>query len=141
MPEFTKLGLGPALVKALKETGYTAPTPIQAQAIAPVLAGRDLLGIAQTGTGKTAAFALPILERLGASAKRPSPGRAKVLVLTPTRELAAQIEDSFKRYGKHLRLSTAVIFGGVGQGKQVEALRRGLDVLIATPGRLLDLME
>jgi ATP-dependent RNA helicase RhlE len=106
-----------------------------------LLAGRDLLGCAQTGTGKTAAFALPILQHLAGVPKPRMPGRPRVLVLAPTRELAAQIGDSFRAYGAHLRLKGAVIFGGVGQGPQVEALRAGVDTLVATPGRLLDLME
>jgi ATP-dependent RNA helicase RhlE len=141
VPEFTKLGLSLPLTQALAEAGYKHPTPIQAQAIPPIVEGRDLLGIAQTGTGKTAAFALPILEELHRRPAKLVPGRTRVLVLTPTRELAAQIEASFKTYGKHTRVNTAVIFGGVGQDRQVRALRRGLDVLIATPGRLLDLMQ
>ncbi len=141
MTPFESLGLGPALLKALKDAGYDQPTPIQAQAIRPVLEGHDLLGIAQTGTGKTAAFALPLLETLGRRGFGTTPGRVRVLVLTPTRELAAQVEASFRRYGRHTALRSAVIFGGVGQGAQVSALQRGLDVLIATPGRLLDLME
>ena len=141
MPQFTALGLSQPLTKALQEAGYTVPTPIQAQAIKPIVEGRDVLGIAQTGTGKTGAFALPLLEQLLARPAKPIPGRMRILVLTPTRELAAQVEASFKKYGKNQPLRTAVIFGGVGQGKQVAALDRGLDVLVATPGRLLDLME
>jgi ATP-dependent RNA helicase RhlE len=126
---------------ALAQAGYKTPTPIQAQAIPPIVNGSDLLGIAQTGTGKTAAFALPILEELHRKPVRPIPGRPRVLVLTPTRELASQIEASFRTYGRQMKVATAVIFGGVGQHPQVQALRRGMDVIIATPGRLLDLME
>jgi ATP-dependent RNA helicase RhlE len=126
---------------AIKEAGYEIPTPIQAQAIPSLLEGKDLLGCAQTGTGKTAAFALPILNRLAKNFKRPEPKQTRVLVLAPTRELAIQIHDSFKVYGKNLKLKYAVIFGGVGQGPQVGILRGGVDVLIATPGRLLDLIN
>ncbi len=138
-PTFDDLTLHPALRAAVDRVGYTEPTPIQAQAIPHLLAGRDLLGIAQTGTGKTAAFALPILQRL-MRARRASPGAARVLVLTPTRELAIQIEESFETYGAGLRSRHAVIFGGVGQRPQVAAMARGVDVLVATPGRLLDLI-
>ena len=125
-------------MKALEGEGYDAPTPIQAKAIPAVLRGSDLLGIAQTGTGKTAAFALPILHRLAAE-PRPAPRKGcRVLVLSPTRELASQIAESFRAYGRHLGLSTATVFGGVGPRPQIQALARGLDVLVATPGRLLD---
>jgi ATP-dependent RNA helicase RhlE len=135
---FSDLGLAPELLSALEGEGYVTPTPIQAQAIPVVLEGRDLLGIAQTGTGKTAAFALPILNRLAAE-RRPRPRRgARVLVLSPTRELATQIADSFRTYGRHLNLRIAVVFGGVGHRPQIMALREGVDVLVATPGRLLD---
>jgi len=142
---FTELELIEPLQRALRAENYTVPTPIQAGAIPHLLAGRDLLGCAQTGTGKTAAFALPMLQRLSATGpdgRRPGAGprRMRSLVLTPTRELAIQIGDSFRAYGRHLGLRQAVIFGGVGQKPQVEALARGLDILIATPGRLLDLM-
>jgi ATP-dependent RNA helicase RhlE len=138
LTQFTDLGLDKLLLKALAEEGYTQPTPIQAQAIPGVLAGRDILGIAQTGTGKTAAFALPILQRLAAD-RKPAPRRGcRVLVLSPTRELATQIAESFKTYGRHLGLTTAVIFGGVKYGAQIKALAAGIDVLVATPGRLLD---
>ncbi|HEX4417766.1 MAG TPA: DEAD/DEAH box helicase [Kofleriaceae bacterium] len=136
---FSELGLLPALERAVADEGYETPTPIQARAIPHVLAGRDLLGLAQTGTGKTAAFALPILQRL--SKKEPA-GRGRpirCLILTPTRELASQIQDSFATYGKHLTLRSFVIFGGVGMDAQKQALRAGMDVLVATPGRLLDL--
>src|SRR5207244_8887839 len=134
-----ELGLIPPLQRAVRETGYTQPTPIQLAAIPQVLAGRDLLGLAQTGTGKTAAFALPILQRL-TSLRTPKGDRPiGVLVLTPTRELASQIGDSFATYGKYLTFRHTVIFGGVGQNAQERALRAGIDVLVATPGRLLDL--
>lgn len=133
---FQELNLSPALLRAVQELGYQAPTPIQAAAIGPVMAGRDLIGCAQTGTGKTAAFAIPILERLQIDRTHKP---IRVLVLTPTRELALQIKENFDQYGAHLPIRNAVIFGGVGQGPQVEALARGVDVLIATPGRLNDL--
>jgi ATP-dependent RNA helicase RhlE len=132
---FSKLGLSDALALAITDKGYTDPTPIQAQAIPVVLTGRDLMGSAQTGTGKTAAFALPILHRLEGH------GKLRVLVLEPTRELALQVEASFLEYSKYTNLRTAVIYGGVGYGKQTESLQRGMDILVATPGRLLDLME
>ena len=135
---FQDLPLQPAILKAVAEAGYTSPSPIQAGAIPPVLAGRDLLGCAQTGTGKTAAFALPILQNL--SAQTPQRPCIRALILTPTRELALQIGDSFSAYGKHLKLRHTGIFGGVGQQPQVEALRRGVDILIACPGRLNDLI-
>ncbi len=141
MNEFSELKLIEPLQKAISETGYTKPTSIQSQAIPLLLEGRDLLGVAQTGTGKTAAFALPILNRLATVASRVEPRSTRVLILTPTRELAIQIHESFETYGKHLRLKYAVVFGGVGQGPQVTALSRGVDVLVATPGRLLDLIE
>ena len=137
---FAALGLIPPLVEAVLDQGYEKPTPIQVQAIPHVLAGRDLLGLAQTGTGKTAAFALPILQRLHATGvvargRRP----IRVLVLTPTRELAAQIGDSFAEYGRHLGYRHTVIFGGVGHEPQRQAVRAGVDILVATPGRLFDL--
>ncbi|MFM1958852.1 MAG: hypothetical protein RL588_369 [Pseudomonadota bacterium] len=138
MTQFTDLGLDRGLLKALSDEGYSTPTPIQAQAIPPVLEGRDILGIAQTGTGKTAAFALPILHRLAAD-RRPAPRRGcRVLVLSPTRELATQIGESFKAYGRHLGVSVTVIFGGVKYGGQMRAMAPGVDVLVATPGRLID---
>ena len=140
-PNFSDLKLIEPLQKAIADTGYTTPTPIQAQAIPQLLEGRDLLGVAQTGTGKTAAFALPILNNLVARNTRLEPRGARVLILTPTRELAIQIHESFQTYGKHLRMKYAVVFGGVGQAPQVQALSRGVDVLVATPGRLLDLIE
>lgn len=138
---FASLDLLPEITRALEGRGYTEATPIQARSIPSLLDGRDLLGIAQTGTGKTAAFALPILDYLAREPLAPRPGRPATLVLSPTRELAAQIGESFDAYGKHLKTRHTVIFGGVGQGKQVQALRRGIDVLVATPGRLLDLMD
>jgi ATP-dependent RNA helicase RhlE len=137
---FADLGLSAPLLRAVRAENYTTPMPIQAKAIPHLLAGRDLLGCARTGTGKTAAFALPILHRFSSDVRRPGPKACRALVLTPTRELAAQIRDSFATYGRFLKLSYAVVFGGVGQGQQVQALARGVDVLIATPGRLLDLM-
>ena len=141
LTEFSRLGLAAPLLHALTQQGYTHPTPIQAQAIPPILAGRDLIGIAQTGTGKTAAFALPILHYL-ATHKRAAPRNGcRVLVLSPTRELASQIADSFRSLGAGLRLSTAVIFGGVPHGAQIKALARGLDILVATPGRLEDHLD
>ena len=136
---FKDLQLHPAIQAAVEQEGYTQPTPIQAQAIPHALAGRDILGVAQTGTDKTAAFALPILHRL-TCANRPSPRRTRVLILTPTRELAIQIDDSFATYGKKIGCSHTVVFGGVGQSPQVRKMSRGCDVLVATPGRLLDLM-
>jgi len=138
---FTDLGLAEPLLRALAAEGYAAPTPIQARAIPHLLQGRDLLGIAQTGTGKTAAFALPMLQHLAAKRDRAAPRSCRALILTPTRELAVQIGDSFRGYGRYLGLRHAVIFGGVGQQPQVDALARGLDILVATPGRLLDLMQ
>ena len=138
MTTFNDLGLSAPILKALDTEGYVTPTPIQAAAIPAVLAGRDLMGLAQTGTGKTAAFALPILHRL-AQQKRPAPRRGcRVLVLSPTRELASQIADSFRAYGRHLGLRVAVVYGGIGYRPQIQALSQGVDVLVATPGRLLD---
>jgi ATP-dependent RNA helicase RhlE len=157
VPQFADLHLSRDLLRAVAEVGYTTPTPIQAQAIPHVLTGRDLLGCAQTGTGKTAAFALPILQRLASNTpdsaapqanngsrrnrrKQAAARPTRVLVLSPTRELAIQIGDSFSTYGRYTGLTDTVIYGGVGQNPQIEALRNGVDVLIATPGRLLDLM-
>ena len=134
---FRDLGLAAPILKALTQEGYTDPTPIQRKAIPPALAGRDVLGCAQTGTGKTCAFATPILQRL--SGRTPKPRAIRALILTPTRELAIQIQDSFVAYGRNLPLRSAVIFGGVGQQPQVNAINKGLDILVATPGRLLDL--
>jgi ATP-dependent RNA helicase RhlE len=137
---FLQLGLAEPIVRALNADGYQTPTPIQAQAIPPILVGNDLLGIAQTGTGKTAAFALPILQRLAANRVQPGPRATRVLVLAPTRELVLQIAQSVRAYGRHLGLRHAVVFGGVGHRPQIDSLSRGVDVLVATPGRLLDLM-
>jgi len=141
---FDELNLAPAILKAVREQGYDTPTPIQAQAIPAVLAGQDLLAGAQTGTGKTAAFTLPMLHKLTMS--RSATNRfgvfgIRALVLTPTRELAAQVEESVRNYGKHLQLQSAVIFGGVGMAAQIKALKKGVDILVATPGRLLDLQQ
>ncbi|MDQ3264991.1 MAG: DEAD/DEAH box helicase, partial [Myxococcota bacterium] len=138
---FAELQLSDSLKRAVAAEGYTTPTPIQEQAIPHVLAGRDLLGVAQTGTGKTAAFALPTLHRLSTSSPRGPGKHVRCLVLTPTRELAAQVDESFRVYGRQLTLRSTVIFGGVGQTAQVAELRRGVDVLVATPGRLLDLCQ
>jgi len=138
---FTDLNLAAPLLKALTEENYTIPTPIQAQAIPVVLEGRDLLGIAQTGTGKTAAFALPILDRILANRRRPSPKSARVLVLSPTRELSGQILDAFNTYGRHLRPSSTLVIGGVPMGRQIRAMQPGVEILVATPGRLLDLVR
>jgi ATP-dependent RNA helicase RhlE len=139
--QFSDFGLSPPLQKALAAEGYETPTPIQTQAIPHAMAGRDLCGIAQTGTGKTAAFALPILHHFAQVPRKPQPRTCRALVLSPTRELASQIADSFRAYGRNLRLSTAVVFGGVAIGKQERELGRGVDILVATPGRLLDLID
>ncbi len=139
--KFSDLHLLEPLQKAVEESGYSKPTPIQEAAIPPLIEGRDLLGCAQTGTGKTAAFALPILHRLAKYNRRADQRQTRCLILTPTRELAIQIYESFKTYGKYLKLRHAVIYGGVGQGLQVKALAGGVDVLVATPGRLLDLID
>lgn len=138
---FTDLPLGPELQRALREADHVSPTPIQAAAIPVILDGSDLLGCAQTGTGKTAAFALPVLQRVFDRRGPLTPRAPQVLVLAPTRELAAQITDSFRRYGKHLNLRHTSIFGGVNQTPQVRALRQGVHILVATPGRLIDLLE
>jgi ATP-dependent RNA helicase RhlE len=135
---FSELGLSAPLLKALDSEGYAAPTLIQAKAIPPVLAGRDLLGVAQTGTGKTAAFALPILHRLAADRRQAPRKSCRTLVLSPTRELATQIAESFRTYGRLLNLKVTVVFGGVAHRPQITALANGVDVLVATPGRLLD---
>ncbi|WP_332033357.1 DEAD/DEAH box helicase [Kaistella sp.] len=136
---FTDLQLIDPIAKALQEEGYTQPTPIQAKAIPSILQGRDLLGTAQTGTGKTAAFAIPILQNL--TEKNIRNNQIKALILTPTRELAIQIEESFNAYGRHLKLRNLVVFGGVKQGAQEAALKKGVDILVATPGRLLDFIS
>jgi ATP-dependent RNA helicase RhlE len=138
---FDQLGLAEPLVRAVREQGYTTPTPIQAQAIPLVLTGADLMGGAQTGTGKTAGFTLPLLQRLMTQpAPRDARGRVliRALILTPTRELAAQVEESVRNYGKYTKLSSMVMFGGVGMQPQIDRLKRGVDILVATPGRLLD---
>jgi ATP-dependent RNA helicase RhlE len=138
---FTTLNIIEPLLKALNEEGYTTPTPIQTQAIPIVLQGKDLLGCAQTGTGKTAAFAVPILQLLRATKTNDKKRKIRSLIVTPTRELAIQIGESFKAYGRHTGLTCTVIFGGVNQNPQTSVLRNGVDILIATPGRLLDLMN
>jgi ATP-dependent RNA helicase RhlE len=138
---FQSLSIIEPILKALKEEGYTTPTPIQSQAIPIVLQGTDLLGCAQTGTGKTAAFAIPILQLLSATKSFDRKRKIRSLIVTPTRELAIQIEESFKAYGRHTGLNCTVVFGGVNQNPQTAALRAGVDILIATPGRLLDLMN
>ena len=141
LTKFSQLGLAEPIQKALAAKGYDVPTPIQTQAIPPLLDGRDLCGIAQTGTGKTAAFALPSLHRLVASPRPRLPGTCRMLVLSPTRELASQIAASFREYGKFLRIHCETVFGGVPIGKQMRMLQQGVDVLVATPGRLLDLID
>lgn len=138
---FDSLGLSPKLLRALSDAGHTIPTSIQTRAIPPALEGRDLVALAQTGTGKTAAFALPILHKLIEEKARARERSPLVLVLSPTRELSSQIAESFEAYGKHTGLSTAVIFGGVGAKKQIDAINRGVDILVATPGRLEDLFQ
>ena len=141
---FDELGLAPELLQAISDKGYTTPTPIQAQAIPIVLSGKDLMGGAQTGTGKTAAFTLPLLSRLRAHANNsasPAMHPVRALILTPTRELADQVSASVAQYNKYLPLRSAVVFGGVAMDPQKEALRRGVEVLVATPGRLLDHIE
>jgi ATP-dependent RNA helicase RhlE len=136
MTTFTELGLPEPVLRTLAEHGYVQPTPIQAQAIPVIVSGRDIIGAAQTGTGKTAAFALPTLALLG-----PAAGKPRCLVLVPTRELAVQVDENFQKYGKYLGTKTALLYGGVGYGAQTKALDDGVDVVIATPGRLLDLYE
>ena len=138
MTKFSDLGLAAPILRALQSAGYDTPTAIQAQAIPIILAGRDVLGIAQTGTGKTAAFALPILQRLAADRRPPQRKGCRVLVLSPTRELATQIADSFRGYGRHLDVAVTVVLGGVDHRSQVRRMERGVDVLVATPGRLID---
>ncbi len=141
MSDFASLGLAAPILKALVHEDYTIPTPIQAQAIPHVMAGRDVLGIAQTGTGKTAAFALPILHRLLANPRQPPRRGCRVLVLSPTRELASQIAESFRTYGRQTGLRTALMYGGVPKLRQVKAVGAGIDIVVATPGRLLDHMQ
>ena len=140
---FETLGLSPALLRALADNDYTTPTPIQAEAIPLVLAGHDVLGGAQTGTGKTAAFGLPLLQPPVRRQARPptGPRKPRALILVPTRELAVQVADSLKTYGRHLRLNVTTLFGGVGMQPQIEQLRRGVDILVACPGRLIDHLE
>jgi ATP-dependent RNA helicase RhlE len=138
---FVSLGVAEPILRALAAENYTHPTPIQAKAIPPLLEGRDLLGIAQTGTGKTAAFGLPLLQKLSTGHVPPGPKQARALILAPTRELAVQIEQSLRTYGRFLNLKLAVILGGVSQNNQVRAMSRGVDILVATPGRLLDLVQ
>ncbi len=138
---FASLGLAPGLLRTLEQIGYAMPTPIQQGAIPLVLEGRDVLAGAQTGTGKTAAFALPLLQRLGERELPRKPRAPRALILTPTRELAIQIQDNLKEYAKGTRLSSTLVFGGVGMQPQIDALRRGVDILVATPGRLIDHVE
>src|SRR5580765_4296271 len=133
---FSKLGLSNPMLEGVKAMGYIEPTPIQLRAIPLILDGRDVIGSAQTGTGKTAAFALPILSQLGQHSHQP-----RVLILEPTRELAAQVETAVHDFARFTDLRTTVVFGGVGYGRQTDALRAGVDVLVATPGRLLDLLQ
>lgn len=141
MDSFDSLDLIPPVKKAIREEGYTTPSPVQAATIPAALAGRDVLGCAQTGTGKTAAFALPILDHFGRSAPKPVSKRPLALVLAPTRELAIQISESFATYGRHIALKEVVIYGGVGQGRQAKAIADGVHIVIATPGRLIDLLQ
>ena len=141
---FNTLGLSDSLLSAIAQTGYETPTPIQAQAIPAILTGGDVMAAAQTGTGKTAGFVLPMLQKLGAEGdfrSKVAPGRVRALILTPTRELAAQVQESIQTYGKNEQLTSAVVFGGVNINAQLRVLRRGVDVLVATPGRLLDLFQ
>jgi ATP-dependent RNA helicase RhlE len=138
---FESLGLSPVLLRALAETGYATPTPIQSEAIPLALAGHDLLGGAQTGTGKTAAFVLPMLQKMMDGTPAGGPRKIRTLVLTPTRELAVQVHDSIKTYGKHARIASTVIYGGAGMQPQIDAMRRGVEILVATPGRLIDHIE
>src|ERR1041384_2625872 len=137
---FSVFGLEANILKAVQEAGYTEPTPIQTAAIPQILAGHDLIGIAQTGTGKTAAFVLPILAKLAGANRNGGPRNIRALIVAPTRELAAQIEENVRAYARHLPLRAATIYGGVSERPQIEALRSGVDLLVATPGRLLDLM-
>ena len=137
---FRALNLSPQILKAVQEAGYTEPTPIQAAAIPHILAGHDLIGIAQTGTGKTAAFVLPILTKLAASIGDRQRRGTRALVVAPTRELVVQIEENVRAYARHLPLRMATVFGGVSERPQIEALRSGVDLVVATPGRLIDLM-
>ncbi|MDP5010225.1 MAG: DEAD/DEAH box helicase, partial [Crocinitomicaceae bacterium] len=138
--QFSELNIIQPILKAIEEEGYTIPTPIQEQAIPLVLAGNDLMGCAQTGTGKTAAFSIPIIQLLSENKEFKGKRKIRALIVTPTRELAIQIGDSLKAYGRHAGLASTVIFGGVNQNKQTGVLQQGVDILVATPGRLLDLM-
>jgi ATP-dependent RNA helicase RhlE len=141
LTSFQEFGLADPITRALKEENYTTPTPIQAQTIPIAITGKDVIGIAQTGTGKTASFALPILHRLLADRIKPQPKHCRVLVLSPTRELSGQILESFNAYGRHMQLTSALAIGGVPMGRQVRSLMQGVDVLVATPGRLIDLVQ
>ena len=138
---FRALHLSPQIMQAVRDAGYTEPTPIQVAAIPLISAGHDIIGIAQTGTGKTAAFVLPILMKLAASKPTGQPRRPRALVVAPTRELVVQIEENVRAYAKHVPLRMATVFGGVSERPQIEALRSGVDLVVATPGRLIDLME
>jgi ATP-dependent RNA helicase RhlE len=141
LTSFQDFGLADPISRALKEENYLTPTPVQAQTIPLAMTGRDVVGIAQTGTGKTAAFALPILHRILENRIKPQPKNCRVLVLSPTRELSGQILDSFNAYGRHIRLTSALAIGGVPMGRQVRSIMQGIEVLVATPGRLLDLVQ
>jgi len=141
LTSFQDFGLADPITRALKEENYLTPTPIQTQTIPIAITGRDVVGIAQTGTGKTAAFALPILHRILENRIKLQPKTCRVLVLSPTRELSSQILDSFNAYGRHIRLSSALAIGGVPMGRQVRSIMQGVEVLVATPGRLLDLVQ
>src|SRR3569623_899362 len=141
LTSFQDFGLAEPIARALAEENFVSPTPIQAQTIPTALTGRDVVGIAQTGTGKTASFALPILHRLLDNRIKPQPKTCRVLVLSPTRELSGQILESFNAYGRHMRLTSALAIGGVPMGRQVRSLMQGVDVMVATPGRLLDLVQ
>ena len=141
MTDFAGLKLAQPILRAIADEGYATPTPIQGKSIPPLLKGRDLLGVAQTGTGKTAAFALPLLHRMAENAGKPHCRRPRALILAPTRELAGQIGDSLRNYGRHLRLRSTAIFGGTPIRPQIQTLARGVHVLVATPGRLIDLMN
>ncbi|MFV2092357.1 MAG: DEAD/DEAH box helicase [Hyphomicrobiales bacterium] len=141
IPSFAELGLSERLLRAIQDANYQTPTPIQAKAIPLLLSGQDMLGIAQTGTGKTAAFTLPLLHNLEQDKRRPGQRRARSLILAPTRELVLQIAQSIKTYGRHMRMHQTVVIGGVGKRPQIDGLRRGVDIVIATPGRLLDLIN
>jgi len=141
LTQFTDFALSPAIQKALVQTGFVTPTPVQAQAIPPQLEGRDMLALAQTGTGKTAAFGLPLIEELAGRPGRRRPASARALILAPTRELAVQIDEDLRRFGKNLALKTVLVLGGMSRSNQVRALAQGVDVIVATPGRLIDLMD